>query len=218
MDSAVWVLAFARTTAEQGRWTAAASPSAVVPALSRDPPRERLRSSRDAAAELLCVVIVIEHDQWSPRSRDERATLVRKFLPPRAQLCTRPGRQHVTSGDRLAICPSGAIATRGMDDIPAKTACAEKLNSHDLSIRSPLSSPSAKIFLFLFFRIVQFSAHPASLRGALRAIVTTREAGMRWTSRWRETNAIEADVKSCGPGIPTLMPSCSGDDPSGDGG
>jgi hypothetical protein len=27
-----------------------------------------------------------------------------------------------------------------------------------------------------------------------------------------------ADVKSCGPGIPTLMPSRSGEDPSGDGG
>ena len=47
--------------------------------------------------------------------------------------------------------------------------------------------------------------HPASSRGALRAIVTTREAGMRWTFGLRETNASWADVKSCGPGIPTLM-------------
>jgi len=50
------------------------------------------------------------------------------------------------------------------------------------------------------------------------AIVTTREAGMRWTHWLRATNAIEADVKSCGPGIPTLMLSCPGDEPSGDGG
>jgi hypothetical protein len=47
--------------------------------------------------------------------------------------------------------------------------------------------------------------HPASSRGALRAIVTTREAGMRWMSGWRETNAGLADVKSCGPDTPTLV-------------
>ena len=41
----------------------------------------------------------------------------------------------------------------------------------------------------------------------VRAIVTTREAGMRWTFGLRETNAIWADVKSCGPGPPTLVPS-----------
>ncbi|WP_316197096.1 hypothetical protein, partial [Bradyrhizobium sp. SZCCHNS3053] len=55
-------------------------------------------------------------------------------------------------------------------------------------------------------------------QGALRAIVTTREAGMRWTFLRRETNAARADVKSCGSGIPTLMLSCLGDDPSDDGG
>jgi hypothetical protein len=33
-----------------------------------------------------------------------------------------------------------------------------------------------------------------------------------------QTNATLADVKSCGPGIPTLMPSCLGDDPRDDGG
>jgi hypothetical protein len=31
---------------------------------------------------------------------------------------------------------------------------------------------------------------------------------MRWTLGWRETNAMSADMKSCGPGIPMLMPSC----------
>ena len=34
----------------------------------------------------------------------------------------------------------------------------------------------------------------------------------------RETNAKLADVKSCGPGTPTLVSSCSGADPGGDGG
>jgi len=43
----------------------------------------------------------------------------------------------------------------------------------------------------------------------LRAIVTTREAGMRWPRRRRSawgapTNDAGADVKSCGPGAPVL--------------
>ena len=42
---------------------------------------------------------------------------------------------------------------------------------------------------FFFSEIMFIYRHPASLRGALRAIVTTREAGMRWTSGLRATNA-----------------------------
>jgi hypothetical protein len=41
----------------------------------------------------------------------------------------------------------------------------------------------------------------------VRAIVTTRGAGMRWPFGSRETNAAWPDVKSCGPGTPTLVPS-----------
>jgi hypothetical protein len=42
------------------------------------------------------------------------------------------------------------------------------------------------------------------------AIVTTREAGLRWTRELRKTSAsVARTAKSCGPGIPTLMPSCA---------
>jgi hypothetical protein len=36
-------------------------------------------------------------------------------------------------------------------------------------------------------------AHPASMKRDVRAVVTTREAGMRWTRMARETNVTEAD-------------------------
>jgi hypothetical protein len=42
---------------------------------------------------------------------------------------------------------------------------------------------------FLFSEIMIVCCHPASSRGALRAIVTTRGAGMRWTFGLHETNA-----------------------------
>jgi hypothetical protein len=45
----------------------------------------------------------------------------------------------------------------------------------------PCPALSRKINLFRFYRNQGFFIHPASIRGALRAIVTTREAGMRWT-------------------------------------
>jgi hypothetical protein len=68
----------------------------------------------------------------------------------------------------------------------------------------PVQPFGKKQITFYFSEIMIVRRHPASLRGALRAIVTTREAGMRWTSRLRQTNATLADVKSCGPGAPTL--------------
>ena len=37
-----------------------------------------------------------------------------------------------------------------------------------------------KYICFVFPEIMIVCLYPASLRGALRAIVTTREAGMRW--------------------------------------
>jgi hypothetical protein len=72
---------------------------------------------------------------------------------------------------------------------------------------------TAKFFSFVFTEIVDHVGIPPHRRGALRAIVTTREAGLRvgvsmsqrdlitWTNDTRRT------VKSCGPGIPVLMPS-----------
>ena len=36
-------------------------------------------------------------------------------------------------------------------------------------------------------------AHPASMKRDVRAIVTIREAGMRWTRMARETNVANAD-------------------------
>ena len=43
------------------------------------------------------------------------------------------------------------------------------------------------------------------------AIVTTREAGMRWTRMSRQTYVAFADAKSCGPVAPTLAVSCADD-------
>src|SRR4051794_32578991 len=68
-------------------------------------------------------------------------------------------------------------------------------------------------------------AHPASCRGALRAIVTTREVGMRWpreiaaSSHEGADERCLADVKSQGPDTPMLVSSRDGADvPRGDGG
>jgi hypothetical protein len=71
----------------------------------------------------------------------------------------------------------------------ATSVCAEAPFSQFLSTRLVLSGPSAKNISFFFSEIVIVCRHPASLRGALRAIVTTRGAGMRWTFGSRQTNA-----------------------------
>ncbi|WP_407154476.1 hypothetical protein [Bradyrhizobium sp. STM 3557] len=52
-----------------------------------------------------------------------------------------------------------------------------------------------KYFSFVFSEIVVGCIHPASMRGALRAIVTTREAGMRWTS-WLAAGDERADEQA----------------------
>jgi hypothetical protein len=64
--------------------------------------------------------------------------------------------------------------------------------------------------------------HPARMRGRF-AIVTDVGCGMRWAPRvaaWfsARTNGSDAPAKSCGPGIPVLMPSFADDDLRGDGG
>src|ERR1700744_1646994 len=68
---------------------------------------------------------------------------------------------------------------------------------------------------------VHISARPASARGAYRDRHDTR-GGMRWTRRVAALESADerhgADVKSCGPGIPVLMPSLRCDERVGDGG
>ena len=122
---------------------------------------------------------------------------------------------------RCGVCITPRLARSGRQNSPGdpeKFACAQESVSDAFSTRFVLSSPRGKYFAFFFSEIVIISRHPASLRGTLRAIVTTRGAGMRWTFGLRETNARPADVKSCGPDTPTLVSSCSGADPGGDGG
>src|SRR5215470_83659 len=59
------------------------------------------------------------------------------------------------------------------------------------------------IFLFLFFRKYVYMRHPASGEGRI-AIVTTREAGMRWTRRRARRARSERTAKTCGSGAATL--------------
>jgi len=62
-----------------------------------------------------------------------------------------------------------------------------------------------------------FPAVPRPQEGRF-AIVTDVGCGMRWT-RWRTRRMRRSrTAKSCGPGIPTLMPSFRGDDLASDGG
>jgi len=63
-------------------------------------------------------------------------------------------------------------------------------NDFHLRIQADFAPPvfSAKNISFFFSETMLLCGHPASLRGALRAIVTTREAGMRWTFGSRQTN------------------------------
>ena len=61
------------------------------------------------------------------------------------------------------------------------------------------------------------SASRLDARGRI-AIVTTREAGMRWTRMSRQTYLAFADAKSCGPGLPTLRLRSRADDLADDGG
>jgi hypothetical protein len=68
-----------------------------------------------------------------------------------------------------------------------------------------------KICLYDFQKSCSTARIPPHSEGALRAIVTTREAGMRWP-RWSRsvslsdarTNGAVADAKACGPGAPKL--------------
>ena len=101
---------------------------------------------------------------------------------------------------------------------------AEKLFSSAVSIRSPLSSPIGKIFLFRFIgnrgSLRRSRAHK---RGASRSS-RTLSAGCDGLSELQRaisvrTNDTGRTAKSCGPGAPTLALSLRGPiGPSGDGG
>ena len=105
------------------------------------------------------------------------------------------------AANRGAICSIDVQTSLVTGNISVRVAAFSQI----LSTRLVLSGPSVKNISFFFSETVLLCRHPASLRGALRAIVTTRGAGMRWTFGWRETNAKLADVKSCGPDTPTLV-------------
>jgi hypothetical protein len=70
-------------------------------------------------------------------------------------------------------------------------------------------SLAARKFPFLFSENVLLVRHPTSVRGAYRPIVTTREVGKRWPHRTVRRTAVRRTAKSCGPGIPVLMPSAT---------
>jgi hypothetical protein len=74
------------------------------------------------------------------------------------------------------------------------------------------SSPPAKILASVFQNNMIGSRHPASMQRDGRAIVTRREAGMRWTRRPVRRTGSWRTQKSCGPGLPTLRPSSQRDE------
>jgi hypothetical protein len=81
-------------------------------------------------------------------------------------------------------------------------------------------SPIQKIMLSLFRKSCSIADILPHSEGALRAIVTTREAGMRWlrgaaACPWGHSfgcadERLVADAKACGPGAPKLAPSWQG--------
>ena len=74
-----------------------------------------------------------------------------------------------------------ADAGRGKWQKIVPIACAETRSSPAISTRVGLSSPAAKNFLVSYFqKLWLYHAIPPHHGGALRAIVTTREAGRRW--------------------------------------
>jgi hypothetical protein len=88
----------------------------------------------------------------------------------------------------------------------------EKPNSRADSTANQLSSPVAKNILVPFFGKYVYVLPSRLVQEGRIAIVTTREAGMRWTL-WRRARfscgrtALMRTAKSCGPGAPTLAPS-----------
>jgi hypothetical protein len=86
----------------------------------------------------------------------------------------------------------------------AKNACAEKLISRAVSIRSVDQAAEVESFASVFQKYVIFLAHPASDQEGRFAIVTDVGCGMRWTRALRETSAADADGKVVWSWPPTL--------------
>jgi hypothetical protein len=140
-------------------------------------------------------------DLGSSRVTSETGTL-------RVPHAATPGRSDTTFGTGLsgksvrAICAIAPLPVAGQ---AAKTSCAEKQSLRAHSRTSPLRRCSSKIFLFRFYRNYDLvGASRFDLRGV--RVVTDVERGTRWpqVSRWTSERVWTA--KSCGPGIPVLMP------------
>jgi hypothetical protein len=120
--------------------------------------------------------------------------------------------------DRILAQPRRANHFRHSRDAPrvifrsgTKTRSAEKLVSPVASTRSPSLRVAIEIFLFRFYRnyVLLFASRPA--RGAFRDRHDTRVGcgGRDMSQRvfCARTNGMVRTAKSCGPGIPVLMPS-----------
>jgi hypothetical protein len=106
----------------------------------------------------------------------------------------------------LALSHCTKAASRG------KSSGTEKLISRALSTQKAELPPSDEFSPFVFTEIMRYYAHPASPRGAY----ARSSRYVRWGCGGRvgsqrdlimPTNDIDADVKSCGPGLPVLRPS-----------
>jgi len=108
----------------------------------------------------------------------------------------------LSSRSRSEGC-GGLVKTRGLNSVRQNAMFARSFNE-----KTPVQSPCEKYSCFVLSEYVIDYRHPASSRGALRAIVTTREAGSDGREMPRAClHADErqlADVKSRGPGAPTL--------------
>jgi hypothetical protein len=68
-----------------------------------------------------------------------------------------------------------------MSSKAAKTACAEKLISRDISTQNDQLRLGGEIFLFRFFGNCALLRASCFAERGVRAVVTIRGAGMRWT-------------------------------------
>ena len=126
------------------------------------------RRSRAAARGALC-------------SRGKEATLLHAASDQRS-LLHRPRRLHrreaVRRANHFAICLRGAARSRSE---AAKIACTQKLISRAISIRCNEHGRRPEIFRFLFFGNHELLRASRLDERGVRAVVTIREAGMRWT-------------------------------------
>ena len=94
-----------------------------------------------------------------------------------------------------------------------RKACAETAILRIVSMRSRSQHLPGKKYHFAFTESMSILRPSRLNERGVRAVVTRREAGRRWTCRvaawlWlARTNNPDADVKSCGPGLPMLRSS-----------